>query len=78
MAHYIDKNGTKVFMDSDMNDKDLTETINSSKTAEAIEKQNSIYAKELKNNHVFNKWTIIISAISALAAVASAIISICK
>lgn len=78
MTNYIDGNGTKIFMDSDMSDKDLTDTINGSRTVEALEKQNKLYAKELKNNRTFNIWTIIISSISALAAVASAIISACE
>ena len=48
MSEYIDGSGTRILMDSDMNSKDMTEAINSSKAAEEAIKQNKLYEKEIK------------------------------
>lgn len=48
MPYYIDEKGTKIFIDCEMNDKDLTDAINNGKIVEELKKANDIKEKEVK------------------------------
>ena len=80
MNHYIDANGAVGMGNphTNLNDKEYTEAVNSSKMAEAAKLQNELYAKELVHNKAFNIWTICITALGTLVSIASLIISLCK
>ena len=56
MAHYIDKHGTKIFIDSSMSDKELTDAINSEKLIAEKKRTNDIAEKMVEKvpTHIEN------------------------
>lgn len=48
MPYYIDEHGTKIFIDCNMSDKELTDAINNGKMASELKRMNDKKEKEVK------------------------------
>lgn len=58
MAYYIDEHGTKIFIDSNLSDKDLTEAINNGRLAAELKRANDLKEKELNLSQKATKGNI--------------------
>ena len=75
MGSYVNEHGTKTLAVS-LSDEDrrTTETINSSRSAAALEHQNALYEKEIKGTKWRQIATLIISGLSLIVSVISLIL----
>lgn len=79
MGFYIDEEGTKVLIGS-MSDEDqrVTETINSSRTVVALERQNALYEKEIRGTKWREIVTLILSGLSLVVSIVSLIFEVIR
>lgn len=77
MGFYMNEHGTKVLMES-MSDEDkrLTDAVNSSRSAAALEYQNALYEKEIRGTKWRGIVTLILSGLSLVVSIISLIVQI--
>ena len=79
MGFYFDELGIKTLI-GPISDEDqrVTETVNSSRTVAALEHQNALYEKEIKNTKRLGIATLILSGLSFLISLANFILGIIR